>query len=117
MALKSKQILFKVKDSKGKSYVAKGKLDFLEAKYKEPKKSKEYNFEKFTSGISSGPTKTSFANKIRGNFAAATSSNDSYDIENEVDPIKTDNEDSKYFMNNGDAIVFDLNNKNKKDEN
>ena len=41
MALKSKQILFKVKDSKGKSYVAKGKLDFLEAKYKEPKKSKE----------------------------------------------------------------------------
>ena len=117
MALKSKQILFKVKDSKGKSYVAKGKLDFLEAKYKEPKKSKEYNFEKFTSGISSGPTKTSFANKLRGNFAAATASNDSYDIENEVDPIKTDNEDSKYFMNNGDAIVFDLNNKHKKDEN
>ena len=52
MSLKSKQILFKVKDSKGKSYVAKGKIDFLETKYKEPQKPKEYNFEKFTSGIS-----------------------------------------------------------------
>ena len=33
MSLKDKQILFKIKDSKGKSYVAKGKIDYLESKY------------------------------------------------------------------------------------
>ena len=44
MSLKGKQILFKVKDSKGKSYVAKGKLDFLESKYKETHKSKRIQF-------------------------------------------------------------------------
>ena len=116
MALKSKQILFKVKDSKGKSYVGKGKLDFLESKYKEPKKLKEYNFERFTNGISDAPKRASFADKFRGNFAAATSSNDTDDINEEFDPIKTDSTDSKYFMNNGDAIVFDLNQNNNNDD-
>ena len=115
MSLKGKQILFKVKDSKGKSYVAKGKLDFLEAKYKEPKKLKEYNFEKFTNGISEGPKKASFADKFRGNFAAATTNNNVNDTTGEVDPIKTDSTDSKYFLNNGDAIVFDLNKKKNDD--
>ncbi len=112
MSLKGKQILFKVKDSKGKSYVAKGKLDFLEAKYKEPKKLKEYNFEKFTNGITSDNIKKKpISTKFRGNFAAATSDNDPIDISKEVDPIKTDSTDSKYFLTNDDAIIFDLNHK------
>ena len=116
MSLKGKQILFKVKDSKGKSYVAKGKLDFLESKYKEPKHPKEYNFEKFISGISSDNIKRrpiSFKN--RGNFAAANADNDPTNFDNEVDPIKTDSTDSKYFLNSDDAIIFDLN-RNKKDK-
>ena len=111
MSLKGKQILFKVKDSKGKSYVAKGKLDFLEAKYKEPKKLKEYNFEKFTSGISDEIKKKPVSTKFRGNFAAATADNDPTNFNNEVDPIKTDSTDSKYFLDNDDAIIFDLNRK------
>src|SRR5699024_4984993 len=98
MSLKGKQILFKVKDSKGKSYVAKGKLDFLEEKYKEPKKLKEYNFEKFTSGISDEIKKKPVSTKFRGNFAAATADNDPTNFNNEVDPIKTDSTDSKYFL-------------------
>ena len=111
MSLKGKQILFKVKDSKGKSYVAKGKLDFLEAKYKEPKKLKEYNFEKFTNGISDEIKKKPISTKFRGNFAAATADNDPTNFNNEVDPIKTDSTDSKYFLDNDDAIIFDLNRK------
>lgn len=112
MALKSKQILFKVKDSKGKSYVAKGKLDFLEAKYKEPKHPKEYNFEKFTNGITSDNIKRkAISYKNRGNFAAATADNDSVNTNLEVDPIQTDSTDSKYFLDNDDAIIFDLNKK------
>ena len=117
MSLKAKQIIFKVKDSKGKSYVAKGKIDFLESKYKEPKKLKEFNFEKFTNGIASEvPKKSSFSDKIRGNFVAATASNDNLDIDNQNDPIKTDSTDAKYFLDNDDAIIFDLNRKNNNDD-
>lgn len=117
MSLKAKQIIFKVKDSKGKSFVAKGKIDFLESKYKEPKKLKEFNFEKFTNGIASEvPKKSSFSNKIRGNFAAATASNDNLDVDNQNDPIKTDSTDAKYFLDNDDAIIFDLNRKNNNDD-
>ena len=111
MSLKAKQIIFKVKDSKGKSYVAKGKLDFLESKYKEPKKLKEYNFEKFTSGISDNIKRKPITTKFRGNFAGATTANDPEDFNKEFDPIKTDTTDSKYFLDNDDAIVFDLNRK------
>lgn len=112
MSLKGKQILFKVKDSKGKSYVAKGKLDFLEAKYKEPKHPKEYNFEKFTNGITSDNIKRKpISTKFRGNYAAATADNDPVNTNLEVDPIQTDSTDSKYFLDNDDAIIFDLNNK------
>ena len=111
MSLKSKQILFKIKDSKGKSHVAKGKLDFLEAKYNEPKHPKEYNFEKFTNGITEAAKKKSMSAKLRGNFAAATSANDADNTSGEFDPIKMDSTDSKYFLENDDAIVFDLNRK------
>ena len=111
-SLKSKQILYKIKDSKGKSQVAKGKLDFLEAKYKEPKKPKEYNFEKFTNGISNNPTKRDFVTKLRGNFVAATSNNDTSDIDGDTDPIKTDSTNSRFLLQNDDAIIFDLNRKN-----
>ncbi len=108
MSLKSKQIIFKVKDSKGKSYVAKGKLDFLESKYKEPKKIKEYNFEKFTNGIADADKVKETSKKFRGNFAAAASSNDPTDFSSESDPIKMDNSDSKFLLDNEDAIIFDF---------
>lgn len=111
MALKSKQILFKIKDSKGKSIVAKGKLDFLEAKYKEPKHPKEYNFEKFASGISDNIKRKPISTKFRGNFAAATADNNPDATTNEGNPIQTDSTDSKYFLDNDDAIIFDLNRK------
>ena len=108
MSLKGKQILFKVKDSKGKSYVAKGKLDFLESKYKEPHKVKEYNFEKFTNGIAD-MEKINETSKInRGNFVAATAGNDPGSIDMETDPIRYNNNDSKFEIDNEDAIIFDL---------
>lgn len=116
MSLKDKQILFKIKDSKGKSYVHKGKLDYLESKYKEPKKVKEYNFEKFTNGIADNPNKKDFAAKIKGNFAAVTSSNDTTDINSETDPIQINDTNSKYFFDNDDAIIFDLNRKKNNNE-
>lgn len=117
MSLKAKQILFKVKDSKGKSYVAKGKLDFIEAKYKESKKLKEYNFEKFTNGISDLEKIKETSKKYRGQFSGAAADNDPSDFELESDPIKLDNSDSKFFIDNEDAIIFDLNRDGSKKKN
>ena len=108
MALKAKQILFKVKDIKGKSYVAKGSIDFLESKYKEKQKLKEYNFEKFTSGISNIEKAKTASKKLKGNFAAAAAGNDPTDFQLEDDPIQTDSSDSSFLINNDDAIIFDL---------
>ena len=115
-SLKSKQILYKIKDSKGKSQVGKGKIDFLESKYKEPKKIKEYNFEKFANGISDNIKRKPISTKFRGNFAAATADNDVANVDNEVNPIQTDSTDSKYFLDNDDAIIFDLNRKKNDNE-
>lgn len=112
MSLKSKQVIYKIKDLKGKSIVNKGKVDFMEAKYKTPQKVKNYDFSKFTNGIyNSESVAKKIFNKNRGNYAAATSSNDNYDVEREYDPIKTDTSDSNYFLDNDDAIIFDLNKK------
>ncbi len=108
MSLKAKQIIFKVKDKKGKSYVAKGQLDFLESKYKEAKKVKEYNFERFTNGISDAEKVKEVSKKFRGNFTAAASSNDPSDFATETDPIQIDNSDSKFLIDNEDAIIFDF---------
>lgn len=109
MALKGKQVIYKVKDLSGKSVVNKGKVDFLEAKYNEPQKVKKYDFAKFTSGISdidSAARKTLKQN--RGQYSAATASNNNYDVARENDPIQTDTSDSKYFFDNQDAIVVNF---------
>ncbi len=50
-ALAFKTIVYKTKDIKGKMTAGKGKVDFLESKYKEKQKIKVYNFSKFTNGI------------------------------------------------------------------
>ncbi len=52
-ALKFKQILYKTKDLKGKNWVGKSKVDFLDPRYKQVQKTKKFNFAKFVQGISS----------------------------------------------------------------
>jgi len=117
MALKDKQVIYKIKDLKGKSIVEKGKVDFIESRYKEVQKSKIYDFSKFTNGISDDANSSlrKALNKKKANFSAMTTSNDNYDIEREVNPIKTDTSDSKYLFDNEDAIVVNF--KNPKNEN
>lgn len=51
-SLKFKQVIYKTKDLKGKNIVGKAKLDFLESRYKEKQKIKNYNFSKFVPGVS-----------------------------------------------------------------
>ena len=116
MALKGKQVIYKVKDTKGKSVVNKGKVDFMESKYKEVQKTKKYDFSKFTNGISSSEEAAKkILRKNRGNYEAATSSNNNYAISNDSNPVQTDTSDSKFLFDNEDAIVVNFK-KNKKSE-
>lgn len=111
-SLKAKQIIYKVKNSSGKSEVDKGKLDGIDAKFKEPQKLKTFDFTKFSDGIYSS-TVANLKKKNRGKFAAATADNNNYDIDREIDPIKTDTSDSKYLFDSEDAIIVNF----KKSEN
>lgn len=111
-SLKAKQIIYKVKNSSGKSEVDKGKLDGIDAKFKEPQKLKTFDFTKFSDGIYTS-TATNLKKKNRGKFAAATADNNNYDIDREIDPIKTDTSDSKYLFDSEDAIIVNF----KKSEN
>lgn len=114
MSLKSKQVIYKIKDSSGKSIVNKGKVDFIESKYKETQKVKNYDFTKFISSISDPESAARKAlNKKKADYTAITENNNNYSIEHEVDPIKTDTSDSKYLFDNEDAIVVNF--KPKKD--
>ncbi len=116
MALKGGQVIYKIKKTNGQSWVNKGKVEAMEAKYKEPQKIKKYDFSKFTSGISnieSAARRTLKQN--RGNYSAATASNNNYNIEREIDPIQTDTSDSNFLFDNDEAIIVNFN-KNKKED-
>lgn len=105
--LKFKGLIYKVKDKKGKNVVNFGTSDFLESKYKEPHKIKNYNFDKFNSGLTEEEPKKEKKVKFKpGNINFGASDN--------IDPVQTDVTDSSYFFDNEDAISFNLNNNNKK---
>ncbi|MCI9287019.1 MAG: TraM recognition domain-containing protein [Clostridia bacterium] len=101
-ALKFKDCAYIMKDLKGKNNYGDGKVDFLEAKYKEPHSIKKYDFSRFTNGISE--------DKIIDKKKKIDLTKTDYNIDSngDVDPIKTDNTDSDYLFNNDDAIIFDL---------
>ena len=114
MSLKGKQVIYKIKDLSGKSAVNKGKVDFIESKYKEVQKTKKYDFTKFVSGISDAKSAAKKALKSKKeNFAAVTAGNDNYDINREFDPVQTDNSDSKYLFDNENAIIVNFKNNKK----
>lgn len=98
-ALKFKDCAYIIKDLKGRNNYGDGKVDFLEAKYKEPHLSKSYDFAKFTSGIAEEEKKIS-TNLTKQDYET--------DMNGDIDPIKLDNTDSKFLFENQDAIIFDL---------
>ncbi len=102
VALGFKMCAYQYKDLRGKNVYGDGKVDFMEAKYKEPHPSKNYDFTRFTSGISDEEkiVKKKKTDLIREEYHK--------DEHGDVDPIKMDNTDANYLFNNNDAIVFDL---------
>lgn len=105
--LKFKTCIYKIKNKKGSNLVNYGTVDFLEAKHKEPHKTKIYKFDKFNYGIVEEDIKKSKPNK----FNPKNVDFDSY-TDGDVDPIQTDTTDSSYFFDNENAISVNLNDKN-----
>lgn len=108
-SLPFKSCLFKWKNNRGVVELCDGKIDFMDAKYKEPKTDKFYDFEKFTSGISDNLDSDVKKGLINRNNHITENNHHSGD----VDPIQTDTSDSKFLFDNEDAIIVDFK-KNKK---
>lgn len=110
-SLTFKSCAFKYKDDKGKSFVGVAKLDFMPSKYKEQHKAKTFNFAKYQTGIV-GEEHEKETKKNSG-FNPKKVDFDSFDENEDVNPIQNDVTDSNYLFNNEDAIIYNI----KKDEN
>ena len=104
--LKFKGIVYKTKDAKGKNVINYGSVDFLESKYKEPRKPKNYNFDKFNSGTVEEEKKIK---KIKFDPNHLNWGN----LDEEINPVQMNTTDSTYLFDNEDAIIVDLKNKKK----
>ena len=104
--LKFKTCIYKTKDKRGKNVVNFATVDFLEDKYKQPHKTKKYNFDKFNNaGTSHEKTKKTKREKFDPDYI---------DFDEDIDPVQTDTTDSSVLFNNEDAVSFNLNDKKKK---
>lgn len=104
---KFKNCVYKIRNVSGKLTYGKGSLDFLDSKYKEPKKTKKYNFDKFTNGIADDTTEEHSSIISKSNFKNL------HFGDNESEPIKTDYRDAKFLLESEDAIVYNFKNNKK----
>lgn len=107
-----KDCAYKIRNDKGRPLVGQGRMNYLDAKYKEPQKIKNYDFGRYSDSVTTvtedhenGIKKEKFNLK----------SIDFLDSNNEFNPIQTDTTDSKYLFDNQDAIVVNFK-KKKSDE-
>lgn len=108
--LGQKECAFKIRGSNGKPVVGPGKFNYLESKYKEPKKFKTFDFGKYSDGVTTETEDTENGlNKKKFNPKKL----DFIDERNEINPVQTDTTDSNYLFDNEDAIVVNFKNKRK----
>ena len=100
-ALKFKRCMYKIRNLSGKIENGTAKIDFMPSKYKEKQKIKLYDFEKFSGGITPKEEKKYSFDK----FAKTNLSNQHFSDDNDG-PIKLDDSDLTFNINNDDAIVY-----------
>lgn len=100
-ALKFKRCMYKIRNLSGKIENGTAKVDFMPSKYKEKQKIKLYDFEKFSGGITPKEEKKYSFDK----FAKTNLSNQHFSDDNDG-PIKLDDSDLTFNINNDDAIVY-----------
>ena len=109
--LGQKDCAYKIRGSNGKPVVGPGKFNYLESKYKEPKKFKTFDFGKYSDGVTTETEDTENGlNKKKFNLKKLNF----IDERNEINPVQTDTTDSNYVFDNEDAIVVNLKNKKNK---
>ena len=105
--LKKNVFAYMIRATNNKPMVGAGQFKYMDAKYKEPQKIKTFDFEKYSSSNSvndeDGSSKKFDLKHINFN-----------DERNEFNPVQTDTSDSSYLFDNEDAIVVNLKNKKKK---
>lgn len=109
--LGQKDCAYKIRGSNGKPMVGPGKFNYLASKYKEPRKTKIYDFGKYSDGVTTETEDTENGlNRKKFNPKKL----DFIDERNEINPVQTDTTDSNYLFDNEDAIIVNLKNKKKK---
>lgn len=101
--LGTKDCAYKIRGSNGKPMVGPGRLSYLESKYKEPHKIKNYDFTKYSTNATA-VTEDSTTSSKKFN----PKNIDFRDNKNEIDPIQTDTTDSNYSFDAQDAIIVNL---------
>lgn len=104
--LKKNRFAYMIRATNNKPMVGAGIFKFLDAKYKEPQKIKNFDFEKYSA-----------SNSVNDD----EDSNKKFDLKhinfrddrNEYNPVQTDTSDSSYLFDNEDAIVVNLKKKKK----
>ena len=105
-----KDCAYKIRDEKGKSMAGQGKLNYLESKYKEPKKIKFFDFGKYSDGVT---TETEDDNDLPPKKKFDLKHLDFKDERDEINPVQTNTTDSSYLFDNEDAIVVNFKNNKK----
>ena len=109
--LGQKDAAYKIRGSNGKPMAGQGKFNYLESKYKEPRKTKVYDFGKYSDGVTTETEDTENGfNRKKFNPKKL----DFIDERNEINPVQTDTTDSNYLFDNEDAIIVNLKNKKNK---
>ena len=108
---KFKAIIYKTRDIKGKMLVGKGKLDFLESKYKEKHNQKKFNFTKYALGSTTSENNDDDNNNNNNKWFNRNKFDTNMDDED--GPIKYNTTDMKYFFDNENAITYNINNDKK----
>ena len=108
-ALTGKKCAYKVKDIGGKLMVGPGKFNYLESKYKQKQKIKNFDFGKYSDGVT---TATEDDNSTRRKFDLKNL--DFKDERDEINPVQTDTTDSRYLFDNDDAVVINFKRNEKK---
>ena len=105
---KFKAIIYKTRDIKGKMVVGKGKLDFLDSKYKEKHTPKQFNFSKYYESATSTQEPS---NDVLGSLIGSPKFDTN--MTDDDGPIKYNSTDAKYFLENDKAITYNINKKKK----
>lgn len=104
-ALTLTKCAYLIRGDKGKLQAGCGLLKFLESRYKEPQKIKNYDFGKYSDGVTTA-TEDDTSSNTKKKFDLKNL--DFIDERDEFNPVQTDVTDSKYLFDNEDAIIVNF---------